>query len=113
MELRDGQRPDEALGLIEEFGRLAACAHDDIDTDEGVGHQLAHARYLIIKECRVVATVHQSQHLVAARLQRDMEMRHEGTAAGAELQHLVRQQVGFDAGDAVALDAFDLVQGTE
>ena len=57
--------------------------------------------------------MHQPQHFVGARLQGDMEMRHEGSALRAELQDLIGEQVGFDAGDTVALDSLDVVQSAQ
>ena len=108
--LTDGQAVHEVQSLAEEFVGLAPHAHDDVDADEGIGHQLAYAHHLLFEECRVVAPVHQSQHLVAARLQGHMEVWHEGAARGTELQYLVGQQVGFDAADAIAFDALHPVQ---
>ena len=46
VELGDGQRGDKTLCLVEECCCLSACAHNDIDANEHVGHQLAHALYL-------------------------------------------------------------------
>lgn len=38
MELRDGQRLNEALSLVKQLGCLAASAHNDIDADESIRH---------------------------------------------------------------------------
>src|SRR3712207_6415167 len=39
-----------------------------------------------------------------------MEMRHEATGTGYELNNFIRQQIGFDGRDAITFDAFDLIQ---
>ena len=113
MELADVEVADERLRLVEERRRLAARAHDDIDTDEGVGHESVDPLDLVGEEARVVAAVHEAQHLVTAALQRDVEMGHERSAGGAEREHLVGEQVGLDARDAVAVDALDAVESLD
>ena len=111
--LADRQRLHESKRLGKEFVCLAAHAHDDIHADEGVGDVCPDFLYLLPEEPRVVVSVHEAQHLVAAALERDVEVRHESPAIGAEADDFFRQEVRFDAADAVALDAFHLVEGTK
>ena len=55
--------------------------------------------------------MHQTQHLVTSTLQRDMEVRHKGTALRTKLQYLVGQQIGFNAADTVTFNSLYLIQG--
>ena len=110
MQLRDRQRAQEVEGLVEEFLRLSSGSHNHIHPDEGIWHQFLDALYLVTEECRVVPSVHESQHLVTSALQGDVEMRHEGTALCAEGNDLIRQQIGFYAADAIPLNALHTVQ---
>ena len=77
--------------LLKKFVSLPPHAHNDIHPDKRIGHQLAYALYLMSKKSRIVATMHQTKHLIAPRLQRHMEMGHEGTTLGTELQDFVGQ----------------------
>ena len=63
------------------------------------------------KDITRVATVHEFEHLVIATLQRDMEVRHEGTRVGTVLDELVVDEVRLQRTDAVALDALHTVEG--
>lgn len=110
VELGDVERLQEALGLVEEGGRLSTRANDDIHTDEGVGHELLNALHLVTEECRVVATVHEPEYFVASTLQGDVEVWHEGTAVSAELDDVVGEQIGFDTADTIAIDALDGIE---
>ena len=113
VELADGQRRDEVVGFPEQLIRLAPHAYDDIHADESIGDVVPHLFYLVGKELGVVASVHEAEHFVAAALQGDVEVRHEGAAFGTEAEDFLREQIRLDAADAVALDAFHAVEGTQ
>ena len=58
----------------------------------------------------VVASFHEGEYGVAATLEGNVEVGHEGTAVGTEVHDLVGEQIGLDARDAVAFDAFDAIE---
>ena len=62
--------------------------------------------------CRV-APMHRLQRAVAARLDGDVEVRQEFRASCNPAQDLLGEQVRFNGGDAVALDARHVVQRLE
>ena len=55
--------------------------------------------------------MHQSEHLVTAALERNMEVGHKGTALCTEVDKLVREQVWLHAADAITLNALHAVKG--
>ena len=61
------------------------------------------------EERLVVTAVHQLKHLVASALQRNMEVRHEGTALGTVGDEVIIAEIRLQTGDTVTLDAFHLV----
>ena len=77
------------VSFFKELVRLATHAHDYIDTNKGIGHKLLNASYLAGKERCVVMAVHEFKHCVAAALQWNMEVGHEGTRVGAKFNNLV------------------------
>ena len=111
MELGNVQTLDEAIGVFKILIALTACAHNNVYTDEGIGHHGLDFLHLGTKECSVVATAHQGQYIVAAALQGDVEVRHEGTALCAVFDDFVREQVGLYARNAIAVDALHSVEG--
>ena len=54
--------------------------------------------------------MHQFQDRIAATLQRDMVMRHKGTALCTIVYQLITQQVGFQTADTIALNTFYGIQ---
>ena len=62
------------------------------------------------KECRIVTAAHQLQHLVASRLQRDMEMRHKTARTRDIFYYLVGEQIRFNGRDTVTFNTFHLVE---
>lgn len=108
-----GEACHELVCLVEELLGFASGADDGVDADEGVGDALEDVLYFGAKECCVVAAVHELEYLVAAALQWYMEVWHEGSALGAEPDDVWCEEVGFDAGDAVALYALDLIECLE
>lgn len=111
MELCHIELLHEGVCLLKEFFGFAPRAHNDIDSDKGIGHQPVYVGYLVGKQTGVIATVHELEHRIGTALQGDMEMRHELAAAGTEGDDLVGEQVGFNAADAKTLNALNGVQG--
>ena len=111
MELCHGQAVEKFVAVLEILRSLAAAAHHHVDTDEGVGHEFLDEMDLMGEDITGVATVHELEHLVIATLQRDMEVRHEGTRVGTVLDELVVDEVGFQRTDAIALYALHTVEG--
>ena len=110
VQLGNIQVAQELVGLLETLGCLATTAHHDIDTDKGIGHDLLDTMYLVGKELTVVVAVHQLQHGIAATLQRNVVVRHEGSALGAVVDEFVANQIGFQRTDAIAADALDSIE---
>jgi hypothetical protein len=110
MELRHRKRIEKLIAVLEIFGAFAAATHHDINADEGVGHLLLDEIDFVGKDVAGVAPVHQTQHLVVAALQGNVEMGHEGAAVGAVVDEGVVDEVGLERTDAEALDALHLVE---
>ncbi len=112
VKLADGQAFDEVVALVKELGRLATHSRHHVDADEGIGEERLDEFYLLPEQRRVVAAPHQLEHLVAARLQRNVEVRGKVPALrGQPPEQVVGQEVGLDASDAVTLNALHLVEG--
>ena len=110
MVLTDGQCLHELASLSEQFVCLASHTHDDIHADECIWDVLPDLFYLLGEELCVVAAMHQFEHFVAATLEGDVEVRHEGSALAAKADDVFCEQVGLYAADTIALDAFHLVE---
>ena len=111
MQLRYVETTKEFVRLLETFGRLTSAAHHDVNTNKGIGHHRLDAMYFVGKQLAVVMAVHQLQHRIAAALQRNMVMRHEGTTRCAVINEFVTQQVGLQRTDTIALNTLNSVQG--
>ena len=106
---------DEAEGVLEERVRLAGQAHHHVDAEEdlrpaGALQLAADHRDPLREEGRIIVPSHLGEQLVGAGLQGDVEMQLEFGPGGDPVHDLLRQEVRFDAGDAVAFDALDGVQ---
>ena len=99
MQLGEVQSLKEVIAVLEVLGPLAARADDDVDADEGLGQHTAYMLHTLAEEGAVVAAAHQSEHLVAAALQRDVEVGRYALAGGAVVDELVAEEVGLDAAD--------------
>ena len=110
MKLRHVKLIQEVISLLKALRRLTPTAHHHIDTDKGIGHQGLDPMNLISKELTVVMAMHELQYRVAATLQGNVEMRHERTAAAAELDKLVTKQVRLQRTDAVTADTLHIVK---
>ena len=53
---------------------FAGKANDDVDADEGVGHQRPHGGDAVGETRRGIAAAHQSENFVRAALERNMEV---------------------------------------
>ena len=95
VQLGNIQVAQELVGLLETLGCLTTTTNHHVDTDKGIGHHLLDTMYLVGKELTVVVAVHQLQHGIAATLQRNVVVRHEGSALGAVVDELVANQIGF------------------
>ena len=113
MKLGNRQGIDEVVRLIEKFWCLTTTAHHNINTDESIRHLLFYKMYLIGKQLGIIMTVHKLQHLVAATLKRNMEMRHELLTPGNKTYEFVADKVGFQAADTIALYALHIIQSTD
>ena len=113
MELAYGQCLHEAMCPGKQFVRLATHPDDDIHADEGIWDISVYLIYLLAEKFRIVAAVHEAKHFVAPALQRDVEVRHEGSALRTEADDFLCEQVRLYAADAIALDAFHLIESTE
>ena len=111
MQLGDIHRRKEAETLLEAFLRLSTTAHHHVHTDEGIGHAVLYQLNLVSEKLLVITAMHESEHLVAAALERNVEVRHEGTALCTEADKLVREQIRLHAADAITLDALHAVKG--
>ena len=113
MQLGNIEAAEEVVRLAEVLVRFTASTHNDVDADEGMGHDVLDALDLLAEERRVVAATHEAQHLVAARLKGDMEVGHERPRTGHEGNDVVGEQVGLERRDAVAADALNGIEGAD
>ena len=109
---------DEAERVLEERVRLAGQADHHVDAEEdfrpaGALQFAADHCDALREEGGVVVPPHPREELVGAGLQGYVEMELELGAGGDPVHDLLRQEVRLDAGDAVALDAFDGIQGLQ
>ena len=118
VQLRCWQRCDELVGLLEKRTGFAPHSYDQVYTDKGIGYEPFYCLHLLAEQGGVVASFHQPQYGVAARLQGDVEMGHEVSRRSHVFDDFVRQQVRFDGGDAVTfysryvVERFDQVEKT-
>ncbi len=110
MQARDIKRLYKSLRLLKELLGLSARAHNQVDTYKRIRHHPAYMLDLAAEKRRVVASAHQAQHLVAAVLQRDMEMWHEALRSAHEVNQFISKQIRFDRGNAIALYSFDFIK---
>lgn len=113
VEVGDGERVDEAEYFAKLLLALAVEAGHNVGGDAGVWHDGLDTLEFGAVEGGVVASVHEGEHVVGACLEGDVEVGEEGAAVGHEVYDVVGEQVGFDAGDAVAQDAIDAIQPLE
>ena len=109
VELRNRQALQELIALLEALRSFTTTAHHHIYADKRIRHLLLNQVHLVGEERLVVTAVHQLKHLIASALQRNMEVRHEGTALGTVGDEVIIAEIRFQTGDTVTLDAFHLV----
>ena len=110
MELRNGKRSNEFVGFFEKFVRFTTRTHNHIDPNKGIGHNATNEFHLRTEKRSIVVTLHQFQHPIATALQRNVEVRHKSTTLATIVHNLIREQVGFDARNAIASNALHLVK---
>ena len=64
----------EVVTLLKLLFALARETRNYIYSDEGVGHRFSHRIYALLELLDSVATTHQTEHLIRATLNRDMEV---------------------------------------
>ena len=111
VQLGDVHGRKEVETLLEAFLCLSTTTHHHVHADEGIGHAVLNEFYLVSEELLVITAMHQSEHLIAAALERNMEVGHKGTALCTEVDKLVREQVWLHAADAITLDSLHAVKG--
>ena len=109
MKLGNRQTLQELIAFFKTLRSFAATAHHHIDTDKRIRHFLLDKIHLVGKERLVVTAVHQLEHLIASALQRNVEMRHKGTALGTILYEIIITEIRLQTRDAVTLDSFYLI----
>ena len=109
MKLGNRQALQELIAFLKALRSFAATAHHHIDTDKRIRHLLLDKIHLVSEERLVVTAVHQLEHLIASALQRNVEMRHEGTALGTILYEIIIAEIRLQTRDAVTLDSFYLI----
>ena len=109
VKLGNRQTLQELIAFFKTLRSFAATAHHHIDTDKRIRHFLLDKIHLVGKERLVVTAVHQLEHLIASALQRNVEMRHKGTALGTILYEIIITEIRLQTRDAVTLDSFYLI----
>ena len=109
VKLGNRQTLQELIAFFKTLRSFAAAAHHHIDTDKRIRHFLLDKIHLVGKERLVVTAVHQLEHLIASALQRNVEMRHKGTALGTILYEIIITEIRLQTRDAVTLDSFYLI----
>ena len=109
VKLGNRQTLQKLIAFFKTLRSFTATAHHHINTDKRIRHFLLDKIHLVSKERLVVTTVHQLEHLIASALQRNVKMRHEGTALGTILYEIIITEIRLQTRDAVTLDSFDLI----
>ena len=109
VKLGNRQTLQELIAFFKTLRSFAATAHHHIDTDKRIRHFLLDKIHLVGEERLVVTAVHQLEHLIASALQRNVEMRHKGTALGTILYEIIITEIRLQTRDAVTLDSFYLI----
>ena len=109
VKLGNRQTLQELIAFFKTLRSFAATAHHHINTDKRIRHFLLDKIHLVGKKRLVVTAVHQFEHLIASALQRNVEMRHKGTALGTILYEIIITEIRLQTRDAVTLDSFYLI----
>ena len=109
VKLGNRQTLQELIAFFKTLRSFAATAHHHINTDKRIRHFLLDKIHLVGKKRLVVTAVHQLEHLIASALQRNVEMRHKGTALGTILYEIIITEIRLQTRDAVTLDSFYLI----
>ena len=107
------QAINKSVTLLKQFGGLSTCAHHHVHAYKTMGNQCLDASHFVGKQSRIVMAAHKPQHRVAATLQRDVEMWHKLSRAGAELYYLIGEQIRLYRRYAIALYALHRVKASK
>ena len=110
MKTRNVERSNKFLRIFKNFVSFPSHTRNQVHPDKRIGNLTADFGNLVGKQLAVVMTAHQLEHGVAARLQRNMEMRHKALRPRNERNDFIGQQVGFNRRNAVAFNAFHLIE---
>ena len=113
VEVGDGEAVDKGFALLESHFVLAVETGNHIGGDAGMGHHFLDVFDTAGKKAGVVAAVHHFQHFVGTGLEGDMEMGKEGARGGDKVDYFFGNEVGLDAGNAEAENAFYFIELTQ
>ncbi len=102
--LDDGERAIEVLIC------LAGESHDDVGGDAEIGNEAPGHLELLEESLTGVAAMHGGKHGVAARLEREMELRRHGWGLGHRVGNVLPEVLRMRTGVPNAPDAFDLTR---
>ena len=85
-----------AILIINHMNQPVIIDENGFYTDESIGQQSAHPCNLLREERCIITAMHQFQHLIATRLQRNMEMWHETARLRNILNYLICNEVGLN-----------------
>ena len=108
----------EIIAFAEEFLVFAGEACHNIDSEKHQGlarpfHSVADVFYFLLKFGCCVFASHGGEKFIAADLQGNVEMGLEFGAGSYPVYNVVCKKIGLYAGDAVALDAINAIEGLE
>ena len=109
VKLGNRQALQELIAFLKALRSFAATSHHHIHADKRIRHFLLDKIHLVGKERLVVTTVHHLEHLIASALQRNVEMRHKGTALGTICDEIIIAEIRLQTRDSVTLDSFYLI----
>ena len=103
MQLADGQGGDKVKVVVEIFVGLTSDADHAVDADEGMRHDAFDVGHSFGKQLSGIASMHDLQHLVRTRLERDVEVRRKVPGTGDKVDDLVGEKVRLAGGDTDAV----------
>ena len=110
MKLSNINTIEEIVALFKTLWSLATTSHHNVYTNKSIGHTLLDQCYLACKQSLIITAVHKTQHLIAATLQWDMEVRHESTTLCTEVNELICQKIGLHTADTITFNAINTIK---